>query len=269
MKKYFFAFVIFFTSTVFAQELFVVTDPASNVPSKSLSINIMQSLFKEKFEDGYNYHLMPEITYGINKNLMIRGSAFVSTRSNKLYTEGGGLMVKYRFLSEDEIHSHFRMAAFARYSFNRADIHQEQIEILGHNTGFESGIIATKLINKTALSSSLSFEKALDNQPNYKFPGTFGNSAINYTFSYGRLMHPKVYSNFKETNINFMVELVGQTITQNGKSFLDIVPAVQFIFNSQARVDIAYRGQIYNSMLRTAPNGIYLNLYYTFFNLKK
>jgi hypothetical protein len=268
MKKFFILIIILFGKKLLAQELYVVTDPASNVPSKSLNINVMQSLFKVKFEDGYNYHLMPEITYGINKNLMIRGSAFVSTRSNKLYTEGGGFMMKYRFLSEDDIHSHFRMAGYVRYSFNRADIHQEQLEILGHNTGFETGIIATKLIKKTAISASLSYEKALDNTVNYKFPSAFGNNATNYTFSYGKLMYPSTYKNFKETNINFMVELVGQTINKNGRSFLDIVPAVQFIFNSQSRIDLAYRAQLYNSMLRTAPNGVYLNLYYTFFILK-
>ncbi len=70
-------------------------------------------------------------------------------------------MAKYRFYSQDDLNSHFRMAAFGRYSFNSADIHQEQIEILGHNTGFEAGIIATKLIKKLAISSSVSFEKAL------------------------------------------------------------------------------------------------------------
>jgi hypothetical protein len=29
----------------------------------------------------------------------------------------------------------------------------EQIEIVGHNTGFEAGIVATKLIKKVAVSS--------------------------------------------------------------------------------------------------------------------
>jgi hypothetical protein len=269
MKNIILSILLLLSLNSFTQELFVVTDPASNVPSKSLSVNVMQSMFKEKFEAGYNYHLMPEVTYGFSKKLMLRGSAFISTRSNRLYTEGGGLMLKYRFFSEDDIHSHFRMAAYARYNFNRADIHQEQIETLGHNTGFETGIIATKLIKKTAISTSISFEKALDNLPNYKFPSTFGNSAINYTLSFGRLMYPRSYSNFKQTNINLMVEVVGQTIQQNGKTFIDVVPAVQFIFNSQARVDVAYRGQLINNMLRTAPNGVYLNLYYTFFNLGK
>jgi hypothetical protein len=66
-----------------------------------------------------------------------------------------------------------------------------------------------------------------------------------------------------------MVEFVGQTIIENGKTFFDIVPAIQFIFNSQVRIDLAYRKELYSSMLRTAPNGVYFNLYYTFFNLKK
>jgi hypothetical protein len=38
-----------------------------------------------------------------------------------------------------------------------------------------------------------------------------------------------------------MVEFVGQTINENGKSYLDVVPAIQFIINSQARFDLAYR----------------------------
>lgn len=268
MKKIILFFVAISYQTILSQELFVVTDPASNVPANSLAVNVMQLLFKEQIKTGYNYHLMPEVTYGINKNLMVRGSAFISNRSNQLVTEGGSFMAKYRFFSTDDLNSHFRLAAYGRYSFNNTDIHQEQIEILGHNTGFETGIIATKLVKKLAISSSISFEKASDNKPNYPFPKTFGNNATNYTLSFGKLMYPKKYTSFKQTNINLMVEFVGQTINQNGKSFLDIVPAVQFIFNSQARLDFAYRHELTSSMLRSAPNGFYFNLYYTFFDLK-
>lgn len=252
-----------------SQELFVVTDPASNVPANSLEVDIMQSTFKEKFESGYNYHFMPELTYGINRNLMTRCSAFISTRSNQLVTEGGSLLVKYRFFSADDVNSHFRLAAYGRYSLNNSDFHQEQIEILGHNSGYEAGIIATKLINKLAISTSISYEKAMDNKPNYKFPDNIGDNATNYTLSFGKLIYPKKYTSFKQTNVNFMVEFVGQIINENGKSFLDVVPAIQFIFNSQARLDLAYRKELITSMIRSAPNGFYINLYYTFFNLKK
>lgn len=252
-----------------AQELFVVTDPASNVPANSLSVRVSQSVFEQQFEKGFNYHLMPEVTYGLNKNLMIRASAFLSNRNNQFAAEGAGLYAKYRFFSTDDLNSHFRLAAFGRFSFNNSDIHQDQIEIMGQNTGFETGLVATKLIKKVAISSSLSFEKAFDNQSNYPFPSELGNNATNYSLSFGKLMYPKKYTSFKQTNINFMVEFVGQTINENGKSYLDVVPAIQFIFNSQARLDLAYRRELMSSMMRTAPNGIYLNLEYNFFNIIK
>lgn len=268
MKSYFTLLIILLTQNIWSQELFVVTDPASNIPTNVISVNLMNSIFVEN-TTGINYHLMPEISYGIDKNLMVRSSFFLSNRNNHLYLEGGNIMGKYRFLSIDDIHSHFRMAAYGRYSMNRADIHQEQIEIIGHNSGFETGLIATKLKNKLAISSSLSFEYATDNKPNYIFPKDMGNNAMNYTLSFGRLMYPKNYNNFKQTNINLMVEFIGQTINKNNKTYVDIVSAIQFIFNSQARIDLAYRREIVSSMLRIALNGVYLNLYYTFFTLVK
>lgn len=259
---------LFFQKSI-GQELFLMTDPASNVPANSLGVNVLQSLFKEKFKSGNNYHLMPELTYGLNRNLMFRASAFISNRNNDLVTEGGSLYTKYRFYSEDDLNSHFRMAAFGRYSFNNADIHQDQLEIMGHNTGFETGIVATKLIKKLAISSTVSFEKVFDIKPNYPFPDDLGDNATNYTLSFGQLIYPKKYTSLKQTNINLMLEFVGQTINENGKSYLDVVPVVQFIFNSQARLDLAYRKELISSMVRSAPDGVYLNLYYTFFNLKK
>jgi len=80
-------------------------------------------------------------------------------------------------------------------------------------------------------------------------------------------MYPKTYTSFKQTNINLMVELLGQTLAENGRSYLDIVPSVQFIINSQARIDVAYKQELYSSMLRSASNGVYLKLEYTFFNV--
>ena len=255
-----------------AQELFVVTEPASNVPAGSVGFKLGQSLMEEQYKSGYNYHMLPEVTWGVSKDLMVRASGFISNRnpeSTRLKTEGGSLYAKYRFLSIDDLHSHFRMSAFGRYSFNNADIHQEEIETMGHNSGFEAGIVATQLIKKVAISSSVSLERASDNNPDYPFPDAQANTAFNYTLSFGKLMYPKKYSDFKQTNINLMVEFVGQTLNENQKSFLDVVPSIQFIVNSQARIDLAYKQELYSSMLRSAPNGVYLNLQYTFFSIKR
>jgi hypothetical protein len=137
---------------------------------------------------------------------------------------------------------------------------------MGHNTGYEAGLIATKLLHKVAISSSLSYERASDNGEKYKFPTAESNSAMNYTLSVGKLMLPKVYKSFKQTNVNLMLELLGQRLVENRKSYLDIAPSIQFIINSQARVDIGYRQQVYSTMIRTAPNGMVLKFEYTFFN---
>ena len=252
-----------------SQELFVMTEPASNRPAGSLGIRIGQSLMKEQIKDGYNYHIMPEVMWGINKNLTVQVAAFVSNRNTDLVTEGGSIYAKYRFFSADDLHSHFRTAAFGRYSINNADIHMEELETMGHNTGYETGIVATQLIKKVAISTSLSYERALDNKPDYDFPENQGNSAINYTLSIGKLMYPKKYTSFKQTNINAMVEFLGQTLNENGKSYLDVVPSIQFIINSQARIDLAYKQELYSSMLRSAPNGFYLKLEYNFYNITK
>jgi hypothetical protein len=77
-----------------------------------------------------------------------------------------------------------------------------------------------------------------------------------------------------ETNSTYRIpvdalEFIGQRLNDNQKSFLDIAPSVQFIFNSQARVDIGYRRQLYSTMERTAPNGMVLKFEYLLFNVFK
>jgi hypothetical protein len=264
-------FVLFFfvELSVNSQELFVLTEPASNMPAKSLGIRSMNAFMVEA--DGkLNFHTMPELMWGINKKWMVHVQGFISNRQEGGFeTEGGSLYAKYRFFSKDDLKSHFRMALYGRYSLNRADIHQQELETMGHNTGYEAGFISTQLLHKVALSSSLSYERALDNKPDYIFPKTESNSALNYTFSVGKLMLPKTYTSFKQTNVNLMIELLGQRLNSNQKSYLDIAPSVQFIINSQARIDLAYRQELYSTMQRTAPNGVILKFEYTFFNVFK
>lgn len=269
MKATFLAGTMLFSVATQAQELFVFTEPASNMAAKSLGFRDMNAFMFEK--DGtLNYHNMPEVMWGINKNWMLHGQAFISNRQGGgLDAEGGSVYAKYRFLSKDDLQSHFRMAAFGRYSFNNADIHQQEIETMGHNTGYELGLIGTQLLHKVAISSSVSYERALDNKPDYKFPVGESNSAINYTLSAGKLMLPKKYTSFNQTNVNLMLEFLGQRLNGNGLSFLDVAPSLQFIIRSQARIDIAYRQQLYSTMSRTAPNGFLVKLEYNLFNVLK
>ncbi|MDB5229556.1 MAG: hypothetical protein JWN76_361 [Chitinophagaceae bacterium] len=254
--------------TATAQELYVFTEPASNMAARSIGLRLNNSLMRESDGSKINYHLIPEIMVGVSRKTMLHGDIFFSNRTNSFSAEGASIYGKYRFLSNDEVQRHFRMAAFSRISFNNSDIHQEEINLYGHNTGYEAGVVATQLLYKVALSSGLSFVKALNNGNGNKFPYKLNDSkAINYTFSVGKLMLPKEYTDYKQTNLNLMLEFLSQFNTGSGKYYIDAAPAVQFIFNSQGRIDVGYREQLRSTLLRTAPGGLFVRLEYNLFNV--
>ncbi|MEO8772653.1 MAG: hypothetical protein ABI402_21335 [Ferruginibacter sp.] len=267
MKLQLFMSFFFLSLLCKAQELYSVTEPASNMASRSIGFRIDNLIMNETNSSTINYHLIPEIMIGVSKKLMIHGNVFFSNRSKKFRGEGGSLYGKYRFLSNDALQKHFRMAVFGRISTNNSDIHQEEISMYGHNSGFEAGVIATQLLRKVALSSGLSFLKALDNGNDNKYLyGSKNSTAVNYNFSIGKLMLPKAYKDYRQTNINLMVEILAQVNVGSGKYYTDIAPSVQMIINSQSRVDIGYRKELSSTLLRTAPNGFFIRLEHNFFN---
>ena len=250
-----------------AQELFSMTEPASNMAARSIALRVDNFIMDEINSAKMNYHLIPGIRVSVSKKLMINSSAFFSNRLKQFKAEGANLYAKYRFLSTDAVQKHFRMAAFGTMSFNNSDIHQEEINLYGHNTGFEAGITATQLLHKVALSSTVSFVKALDNGNNNKYVyGLKSSRAINYSLSIGKLMLPVEYWDYRQTNLNLMVEMLSQVNTGSGKYYADIAPSVQFIFNSESRIDIGYKKQISGNLLRTAPNGFFIRVEHNFFN---
>lgn len=253
-----------------AQELFVYTEPASNMPAHSLGLRTSNWLMRETESGELNYHLIPEAMWGVNKNLMIHAEAFISNRNRGFGVEGGALYAKYRLYSHDEVNRHFRMVGYGRVAYNNAKVHQEEIETNGHNSGFEMGWIGTQLLHKQAISGSVSYEQATV-YPNKVETGEqeYPQHAVNYTLSTGRLIAPKSYTAYDQTNINVMVELLGQYLPERGKSYLDVAPSVQFIFNSQTRFDVGYRHQLYSGMSRTAPNGFLVRLEHVLFNAVK
>jgi len=268
MKKIWIFFLLVSFNTQ-AQELFVYTEPASNMPLGSLGIRMANMLMDEKNSNSYEYHLVPEVMWGVNKRLMLHADAFLSNADKNFAAEGGSFYAKYRFLSTDQVHNHFRMAAYGRYSFNNSEIHQQEIDLYGHNSGWQTGAVATQLLHKVALSANLSYLHAMDNGSDNKFPDVQSKNAVNYSLSVGKLMLPKEYVDYNQTNLNLMVEILGQTLGDRNGSYLDIAPSVQFIFKSQARIDIGYRQQLMSSMYRTAPNGFLLRFEYLIFNAFK
>ena len=265
MRVLFLLSFLFCLQNLQAQELFVYTEPASNMAAKSIAVRLANNLMQETAEK-YNYHLLPEIMLGLSKKIMIHAEGFFSNQGKRFNAEGAALYMKYRFYSIDEVHSHFRMAAFARGAYNNSDVHQPAIDLNGHNSGYEAGVIATKLINKLALSVSSSFLHAAGNKFLY---ADNSRNAVSYSFSTGRLMLPKNYTDYKQTNLNVMLEFLGQANLNNSKSYLDMAPSVQFIFVSKIRLDIGYRFPVVKDLVRTAGNGFLLRFEYNFFNVYK
>jgi len=250
------------------QELYVYTEPASNMAAKSIGFRLTNSLMQQvSNKEQYNFHSVPELMIGISKKSMLHGQVFLSNRNTKLITEGGALYYKYRFFSVDEVNKHFRMAAYTRLSYNISDVHQPAIDLFGHNSGVETGVIATQLIKKVALSASLAHMYAADNGKGNKFIYANNNrNAVGYTLSVGKLMLPKTYTSYNQTNMNLMVEMLGQTNWETGSSFLDLAPSLQLILFSKMRIDVGYRFPMINDLKRTADRGFLLRLEYNIFN---
>ena len=266
MQRLILLLIVFAFKTATAQELFVYTEPASNMAAKSFGLRLNNYLMNETDTKRTNYHLIPEIMWGASKHLMIHGEVFLSNRNKSFVAEGGAIYAKYRFYSVDDVHSHFRVAAFGRYSFNNSDVHQQTIDLNGHNSGYETGLITTKLKGKVAVSATASYLHAMDNGKEKFVYENKNRNAVNYTLSVGKLMLPKEYANYRQTNVNLMIEMLGQTNLSSGYSFLDIAPSVQFIFLSRMRVDAAYRIPLVKDLSRTSPGGYFVRLEYNIFN---
>ncbi len=247
------------------QELYVNTEPASNMAAHSLGVRLEnQGFFSPEFKNRSTLELM----YGASKNWMIHGALYVSDyNQSQQHIEGSSLYAKYRFLSVDSVQRHFRGAVFAKVSGSNNPVATQEISFEGDNSGAETGVVFTQLLHKLALSGSASYLRAFDNFNDHPLPVASAKDAIAYTLSAGYLLLPKSYQDYKQINVNVYAELLGKTNPGYGQSYLDAAPAVQFIFDSVFRVDFAYRLPLYSAMTRTSRNNYLVRLEYNFFNI--
>jgi hypothetical protein len=270
--------MICFISHALAQELFVSTEPASNMATQSVGLRLNSKLFQMKSNDRYSLRLDPEIMFGISKKLMLHVNAYASNMyQQEIRVEGSSLYGKYRFYSMDDVHSHFRIAAFGKISlinnpqelqienkFYRSD----EIDIDGNNSGALAGIVATQLLHKLALSSSVYFVHRFDNVNEALIQGQ-STQALNYSISGGYLFLPKEYKNFNQTNFNLYCEFLGSTSLDKKAYYIDVAPAFQFIFSSISRLDFSYRWQLTGNMERLSEKYFLLRLEYNLLNFFK
>lgn len=257
-------------SHIKAQELYVYTEPASNMPAHSLSTKLTgHFVANDNIYGRFSQRYMPEIMFGISKKLMIHLSATLANmHTDNFRFESASLYAKYRFLSKDDIHKHFRMAVFADISKTRSPFHYDEISLMGDKSGVEAGIIVTQLLNKLALSATMSHTQVLDKSRNDKvlYIPVRNYQSFNYSLSAGYLLLPKEYTDYKQLNVNLYTELLVQQLLNNKKHYVDLAPALQFIFNSNAKLNIGHRFQLNSNMDRMTNNSWLVSFERTFLN---
>lgn len=259
--------LVLLTGSVKSQELYVFTEPASNMPSKSIGVRVTSEGF---FQPQFANRFIPELMVGFNKNLMVHAQGFASDMDGRYRVEGGSLYAKYRFLSLDEAQSHFRAAAFARVSSSNRPLYTEDINLEGDNSGVQAGLVFTQLLHKLALSGTLSYTKAFQDQDRQMKGHPEPDQMLGYSLSSGYLLLPFVYKNYNQPNFNLYVEVLGKTNPENGRSYVDLAPAAQVIINSRTRIDLGYRFQMAGNLPGRYNKNMYLiRAEFNFFSVLK
>ena len=264
MKKFLPAFLVLITFNSTAQELFPYTEPASNMPAKSMSLKMNAMFGNGVHGDKIDQRYSPEVMFGLSKKWMLHaGLTFSNMYENFFYYESARVYAKYRFLSNDDVHKHFRMAAFATAAYSRNHLQHNELNLMGDHSGVQAGLIATQLWNKLAVSSTISYLQTIKNK-NIEIDVFIPGKSFNYTVSAGYLVFPFNYTSFKQTNFNVYAELLGQRALDMKKYVVDFAPGIQFIFNSNAKLNIGYRYQISGNMYRMAEKSWLVSFERTF-----
>jgi hypothetical protein len=224
------------------------------LPARSLSIKLSAYIvpYDRVFARAAERYLT-EFMVGVNKKLSLKiGAGFSNMHTSSFEKESFSFYGKYRFFSQDDVHKHFRMAAFLNGSYSYAPFHYDEVELMGDKTGISMGIIATQLLNKFALSASVSHTQLLDSSRFNKvvYIPTRIYQAMNYSFSYGYLLFPREYKDFNQLNLNLYVEFLAQQTLTQGKYYIDFAPAMQFIINSNLKLNASYRIELAGNMQR-------------------
>jgi hypothetical protein len=266
-----FFFFCFFESN--AQELYVFSEPASNIPAHSVSAKLTDHFVSnDNIYKRSSHRLMPELRIGISKKIMISVAGTISNmHTTDFRAESVSIYTKYRFLSNDGIHSHFRMAVFAEASSTVSPFHYDEITLMGDKSGIRAGIIATQLWHKFALSGTIAHTQVLDKSRNSEViyvPDRLYQS-MNYSLSAGYLLFPKEYSDYKQTNLNLYAELLAAQSLDAKKHCVDLAPAIQFIFNSNSKLNIGYSFQLSGDMSRMSTYSWQISFERIFLNALK
>ena len=253
-----------------AQELYVFSEPASNMPAKAFGLKYAGKFLEEKAGSDFQQRHMLELQFGHNKKWMTHiGTTLSDMYGSTFRWESVRLYTKFRFVSYDDIHKHFRAAAFGEVAYSVNDPMYDELSLDGDQSGLRGGLIFTQLLHKLALSSTISYLTSLQDRAEHAGIHDYNYNSFNYSLSAGYLLFPRKYNSYDQTNVNLYVELLGSQALDTKSSYLDIAPALQFIFSSSTKLNLGGRFQVAGNMNRMAENIFLISIERIFLNALK
>ena len=253
--------ILFFAGRISGQELYVFSNPASNNPAKSVAFKVSSKALREVHEDALGSRHTADVAFGLHKNLQLNTAlTFSDMYFTNMRWESARVYAKYRFLSVDNVHSHFRAAAFAKAAVSRNPLVYQELDLEGDNSGVQAGLVFTQLLHKFAASAGVSYLQQMGQTDRRSYGEPFSSKAISYNLSAGYLLFPRSYQSYEQTNLNLYCELLGQKNLEIKRSFVDIAPALQLIVKSTTRINAGARFQVAGDAHRMARNSIFISL---------
>ncbi|WP_118976144.1 hypothetical protein [Taibaiella koreensis] len=220
-----------------AQELFPLSEPASNIPKGALGVR----LYSEAYNEVGQLRMMSSLRlmYGLTPRLSVYLTGIASNHhGRKMPIEfpfhntpergahypykfnGVHLYAKYRFLSLDAERRHFRMAAYGEGTYVNTTHHETEPDLeMGDNKGLGVGLITTYLKGRFAVSLTAGgilpavYEGGspdpIESLPDVPVRVQYGK-ALTYSLSFGYLLLPRKYANYDQVNVNLYLEFHGK-----------------------------------------------------------
>jgi hypothetical protein len=193
------------------------------------------------------------------------------------------LNLKYRFYVSDSRNEHLRAAVWGEVAFGNEAHDEAEPTLMGDNAGWGGGVIVTKLYKRFAVSLGLGgiipwmYKEDPDN-----LTFQYGNT-LTYSLSLGYLLLPTTYRDYSQVNVNLYAEFLGKTydaaeihcmgekvIIDNvpalsAGSYMELRPALQFIFWSNTRLDLSSSFLIHGDSYTKLYPVFYFNLQHYFY----
>jgi hypothetical protein len=272
MKVLIFCMVLLAASRLEAQELFIQTEPASNMPVGTFGIRFTGDSWQDPGRIVSREGM--ELMYGVTRNLMTHILAYGSNSLGNFDLETVGFYSKYRLYWDDGFKYHFRVSAYGEALFGSQHSDVPTFSFAGSGPIVSGGGVATLLEHRLALSTTIGASHALKDiaLPTISYSNISG---INASLSAGYLILPAHYSSFSDLNMNVYAEFLGYhtwftqdvagviAATQGTELLLSVGP--QVIINSLARIDLAYTFPIFTNFAIRRPNSVLARFEYDFY----